>query len=218
MKRKITKSKTKPGSKPKSSTKRLLNKEPRKSICPSCSYVNISGEDRCAQCLHSLMTVDMPRPKSGERMQQVMMTAPVAELLTGEDLLVAQETDTIQKVVKIFQKDKKDCIVVFKKKKLVGILSQRDILHRVAGKSKDLAKVTVGSVMTRNPEYVRAEDPIAYVVNKMAMGGFRHVPVLNHDGTPISIVTIRDVLMYLARRHEIRTIGDPAEDRSRKNY
>jgi len=219
MKRKITSTRKKTGSNQvKSSTKRLLDAGPRKMTCPSCGYVNISGEDRCAQCLHSLMTQDIPRPKKGENIQQVMMTAPIAELLTDSDLLVAGESDTVQKVVKILQKEKKDCVLVFKKKKLVGILSQRDIIHRVAGRFKDLSKVSVGSVMTRNPEYVSVEDPIAYVVNKMSMGGFRHVPVLKHDGTPISIVSIGDVLAYLTRRHEAKMTGDIAEDRGRKKY
>lgn len=168
--------------------------------CPSCGFNNLEGEDRCVQCLHSLMQRDIPRPIKTDKLQSAMMTTPVVNLLTGKDLLVANTTDTVQKIVKILQQEKKNCILVYKKKKLVGILSNRDLLRRVAGQYKDLSKVKVESVMTPNPEYVRGEDPIAYVVNKMAMGGYRHVPVLREDGTPLSIVTIQDVLSYLARR------------------
>ena len=170
--------------------------------CPSCGAENIQGDDRCDQCLHSLMTVDLPKPKKGEKIQETMMTAPVSNLVTGRDLLVTSTTDTIQRVVKILQKEKKDCVLVFKRKKLVGILSQRDILHRVPGDYKNLAKLTVDKIMTPNPEFVLSEDPIAFAVNKMSMGGFRHVPVLAADGVPLSIITIRDVLRYLDRRDE----------------
>jgi len=38
------------------------------------------------------------------------------------------------------------------------------------------------------------------VVNKMAMGGYRHVPVLQEDGSPLSIIIIKDVLGYLSKR------------------
>ena len=76
----------------------------------------------------------------------------------------------------------------------------RDLLGKVAGKHKDLSKVKAEEVMTANPEFVKAEEPIAFVVNKMSMGGFRHVPVLSADGKPISIVSIKDVLRYLAQR------------------
>lgn len=172
--------------------------------CPSCGFENIQGEDRCAQCLHSLMQRDIPRPKRGDTLQRVMMTAPISDLLTGKDLLVASTADTVQKIVKIFQEKSKNCVLVYKKKKLVGILSNRDILLRVAGKYKDLSKVKVEQVMTPNPEYVKGSDPIAYAVNKMAIGGYRHVPVLAEDGTPLSIILIKDVLGYLSRREKNR--------------
>lgn len=170
--------------------------------CPACGHNNLEGEDRCEKCLHSLMQRDIPRPKKDDKLQSAFMTAPISDLLTGEDLLVCKATDTIQKIVKIFQKEKKGCVLVYSKKHLVGILSKRDLLWKVAGKYKDLSQTRVEQIMTRNPEFVYAESPIAYVVNKMAMGGFRHVPVLRQDGTPISIVSIQDVLNYLAKRHQ----------------
>ncbi len=170
--------------------------------CPSCGADNILGSDRCEQCLHSLMQVDLPKPKKDDKLQSALMTDPVASLLTGKDLLVCSPDDSIQKVVKIFQKEGKKCILVYEKKKMVGILSNRDLLLRVAGKYKDLSKIKVRQVMTPNPEFVTAEAPIAYVVNKMAMGVCRNVPVLAADGTPYSLVIIKDVLGYLARRRK----------------
>lgn len=175
-----------------------------KIACPSCGFVNIEGEDRCAQCLHTLHQRDIPLPKKNDMIQAVMLTAPISELLTGEDLLVASPSDTIQKILKIFQDQKKNCVLVYKNKKMVGILSNRDILWKVAAKYKDLSKVKVADVMTPNPEFVRPGDPIAFAVNKMAMGGFRHVPVLDDDGAPLSIILIKDVLEYLARREKTK--------------
>ena len=172
--------------------------------CPSCGFENIQGEDRCVQCLHSLMQRGIPLPKRNDALQRVMMTAPISDLLTGKDLLVANTTDTIQKIVKIFQEKAKNCVLVYNKKRLVGILSNRDILLKVAGKYKDLSKVKVEQVMTPNPEYVKGSDPIVYAVNKMAIGGYRHVPVLADDGTPLSIILIKDVLAYLSRREKNR--------------
>src|SRR5687767_13624856 len=106
-------------------------------LCPFCSYRNLQGEDRCQQCLHSLMQRDIPHPRKDDQFQTQLMTRPVADLLTGLDLLVCNPADSVQKVVKIFQKDKKNCVVVYSKKKMVGILSNRDILLRVAGRHKD---------------------------------------------------------------------------------
>ena len=146
------------------------------------------------------MHQNLPRPSKDDTLQSVMMTCPVEALLTGKDLLVASPSDSVQKVVRIFQKEKKDCVLVYKKKNLVGILVVRDMLWKVAGKYKDLSKVKVEDVMTTRIECLKPEDPLAFAVNKMALGGFRHLPVLNPDGTPISVIIIKDVLKYLSRR------------------
>ena len=173
--------------------------------CPSCGHENIEGEDRCVQCFHSLMQRDLPRTKTDDNFRRVMLIAPIADLVTGKDLLVASPSDTIDKIVKLFQKEKKGCVLVYKRKKMVGILSQRDLLLKVVGKQPDGSKIKVESVMTPNPEYVKLESPIAFVVNKMAMGGYRHVPILAADGTPVTIITIKDVLSYLSQAHKAIT-------------
>ena len=170
--------------------------------CSSCGFENILGADHCEQCFHSLMQRGLPKPKKDDRFQNAMMTAPISELLTGKDLLVAGASDPISKVVQILQKEQKSCVLVYEHRKLVGILSLRDLLRKVVGKYEDLSKVKVSSVMTPNPEYVHADDPIAVAVNKMAMGGCRHVPVLDQEGLPFSIISIKDVLSYLSRQEK----------------
>lgn len=165
--------------------------------CPSCKFVNLPGEDRCGQCLHSLMQRDIPQPKHDDAYQQTMMTTPISELITGKDLLVADKRDSVKKITEVLQREKKSCVLVYERKKLVGIISRRDLLRKATDEKLDLLKLTAAQVMTSQPEFVRPEDPIAYMVNKMALGGFRHVPVLAKDGTPISIVSIKDVLAYL---------------------
>ena len=165
--------------------------------CPACNFENMAGEDRCARCFHSLMQKDIPHPKLDDSFQNAMMTTPVGALLTGKDLLVASPKDPILQIVKVLQTEEKNCVLIYEKKKLVGIISNRDLLKKAAFPSKDLSKITAAQVMTPNPECVKPEDPIAYAVNKMAMGGYRHVPVLRDDGTPVSILTIKDVLSFL---------------------
>jgi CBS domain-containing protein len=170
-----------------------------KTSCPFCGYENPLGADHCGQCLHSLMKRDIPvSRRKGDVFQDALLNEPVSELLTGLDLLVCSPDDSVQKIVDIFQKDKKGCVLVYENKKMVGILSNRDLVLHAAGVHKDLSRVKVEEVMTRDPSFVRPDDPIAFAINKMAMGGYRHVPVLRPDGTPVSILLIRDILRYLS--------------------
>jgi CBS domain-containing protein len=52
--------------------------------------------------------------------------------------------------------------------------------------------------MTPSPETLTDEDSLAYAVNKMSVGGYRHIPLLR-DGRAVGIISIRDVLGYLSR-------------------
>jgi CBS domain-containing protein len=170
--------------------------------CPSCAFVNIPGSDYCEECLHSLMQIDLPSPRKNDALQSAILTVRTSELLTGKDLLVARKIDSVLKIVKILQREKKDCVLIYERKSLIGILSQRDLLRKAVGSNQDLSKLKVESVMTRKPETVRPEDPIALVLNKMAMGGYRHVPVLKEDGSPLSIISVKDIFCYLSSRSD----------------
>ncbi len=167
--------------------------------CPYCGFENPPVADHCGQCLHSLMQKHIPTArKKPDAFQDALMKEPISELMTGLDLLVCSPEDTLDKIVKIFQKENKGCVLVYKNKKMVGILSNRDLLLRTTGTNVDLKKIKVEEVMTRDPGFLHPEDPIAFAINKMAMGGYRHVPIIRPDGTPVSILLIRDVLRYLS--------------------
>jgi CBS domain-containing protein len=78
---------------------------------------------------------------------------------------------------------------------LVGIFTDRDAVLKVAAAAAD--RRPVREVMTPDPVVLRRDDPVAVAIHKMAVGGFRHVPILD-DGHPIGVVSARDVFRHLA--------------------
>ncbi len=81
---------------------------------------------------------------------------------------------------------------------LKGIFTGRDFVVRVAARGLDPRDCFLGSVMTTHPECVAPEDPVAYVIERMAAGGYRHVPVVDGD-LPVGIVSVRDLCAHTAR-------------------
>ncbi len=91
----------------------------------------------------------------------------------------------------------KGCVLICgPDKKMLGIVSIRDILLKVAGLIKDPAKVPVKNIMTAKPECLDKEAPLSYALHKMSIGKFRHVPVLD-KGIPVGVVSTRDLIDYL---------------------
>ncbi len=81
---------------------------------------------------------------------------------------------------------------------LVGILTERDYLNKVVGIHEDFCRLALAGIMTPNPETVEMTDSLAYALQKMDGGSYRHLPVVE-EGRPVGIVLVRDVIRYVTR-------------------
>jgi CBS domain-containing protein len=88
-----------------------------------------------------------------------------------------------------------DCVLVVEGERLVGIFTDRDAVLKVAGTKT--GGQPISSVMTHDPVVLRHDETIAVAINKMAVGGFRHIPIVE-DGRPTGVVSARDVFHHLA--------------------
>jgi signal transduction histidine kinase len=85
------------------------------------------------------------------------------------------------------------CLVVQEGDKLVGILSERDVVARVVSLDQSPAETKVREVMTTNVVTADFETQMDEVQTVMTTHGIRHLPVVT-DGTVVGMVSSRDVL------------------------
>jgi len=69
----------------------------------------------------------------------------------------------------------------------------------------------VGKVMSPAPEALRPADGVAYALNRMAVGRFRHVPVVTPDGAPAGMLTPRDLVDFIVELCPEETLNLPPE-------
>ena len=95
-------------------------------------------------------------------------------------------------------------------KKITGDIAKadRDVLLRIIDRGRNPANLPLAEVMVSDPESVPNDATIAWVLNKMSVGGFRHVPVVDDEHRPAFVVSVRDVVEYLVEAfpREILTI------------
>ncbi|WP_417397265.1 CBS domain-containing protein [Gimesia chilikensis] len=87
----------------------------------------------------------------------------------------------------------------------IGMLTDRDLALRVVGKGRDAIKTTVWDIMTRFPCSISEETSIEAALTKMRSGGFRRLPVVDHEGKLIGVLTLDDILELLCE--EFTEIG-----------
>ena len=81
--------------------------------------------------------------------------------------------------------------------KLLGVFTERDLLHRVAGQGWNYRTYKIKYVMTRDPECLTENDSIGKALNLMLSQGYRHVPILDRSQKPIRLLSIREILDFL---------------------
>ncbi|HTY09694.1 MAG TPA: CBS domain-containing protein [Bacteroidota bacterium] len=111
--------------------------------------------------------------------------------------LVVDSAADVGTTIEAMQQRKTGSVLVVKDGLLVGIFTERDILMKVVNKKTDLYKVKVSEFMKASPEALHLDDSIAYAMNIMSVGGYRHVPIVDDQKRPVSILSVKDVISYI---------------------
>jgi len=96
---------------------------------------------------------------------------------------------------------------------LVGIFTERDLLTKVAGQPLDWAREQVSRFMTPGPETLRPGDPIAWALNCMHLGGYRHVPLTDEGGRPVGVVSVKDIVDLIVELFPAAVLNLPPSPR-----
>lgn len=114
----------------------------------------------------------------------------------GQDVVTIAEGDTIATAVTILRDNKIGALVVVNDAGgLSGILSERDIVRKLADTPGQTLPQSVAENMTRDVVTCRAQDSLVTVLRQMTDGRFRHMPVLEGDRL-IGMITIGDVISH----------------------
>ena len=125
--------------------------------------------------------------------------ATLGELMTKDLLEVAPE-DTLGQAAEAMVERGVGSAVVSDFGRLIGILTERDVLRAVAGRVHS-SEARVREWMTQEPVTASVTTELEEAARTMLDQGFRHLPVVD-DERAIGIVSIRDVVDWTVRGAE----------------
>ena len=103
------------------------------------------------------------------------------------------------------QKGRFGCVlIVDEQEQLAGIITERDLLVHIDEVRAQPDKIRVDDIMTPSPESLRPNDSMAFALNLMHLGHFRHIPLLigesdEDEGVyPASVISSKDIANYVA--------------------
>jgi CBS domain-containing protein len=147
-------------------------------------------------------------------MQKIQKT--ISEFLAGRALPRLEPGATVAAALEHLRSAGGQCVLVTEGETLVGIFTERDFVFRVAAEDRDPSTTALADVMTGEPETLRPEDCISYAINRMAVRGFRNVPIVDDGGRLVGLLSVRDVMSHLrevfAELEETEVVEDRMEE------
>ncbi len=120
-----------------------------------------------------------------------LLRTAISDVVGRRPVVTVPPDAPIEKVLAAMRAKKVSAVVVVERRKtrrVVGLFSERDLVSR-ALPVRGWAKAPVQRFMTPAPETLRPKDPVAYALNKMSVGRFRHVPLVDAAGRSAGMIT-----------------------------
>ena len=143
-----------------------------------------------------------------------LLREPTGVLRTRKPLVFSRQ-DSATDAMRAMQAEHRGCVLVTYDgtpgSELTGIFTERDVLFRIVDRGRNPASLPIGEVMTAEPETLSVHATVAYVLNKMSVGGFRHVPVVDDEHRPYGVISVRDVVTFLVDAFPREVLNLPTE-------
>jgi CBS domain-containing protein len=131
----------------------------------------------------------------------------IRSLRLSDPARVNPET-SLAESIKVMRLSSIGCALICEGRKVVGILTERDVLNTIVGADVDL-RLPVREFMTSTPGTLRPEDTLAEAIRLMTGKGYRHIPLTDGEGRDAGVVCAKDIIEYIAEHFPAEVVNLP---------
>src|SRR5688572_13762107 len=119
-------------------------------------------------------------------------TRHVRDVMTPNPECVS-ERDSIRDVARIMKEQDTGVVPVVDGKRIIGLITDRDIVVRGIAEGRDVSTVKVNEIMTKSVRSVKEDTPLNEVLDLMSNAEIRRVPVVNGNDELVGIISLGDI-------------------------
>ncbi|MFH1307569.1 MAG: CBS domain-containing protein [archaeon] len=139
----------------------------------------------------------------------------VGDVMTRNFVSVAPDVN-LTDCAKIMIKKRVGSLIIKDKQKLLGIITEKDIIWALTKKSEsDLRKIKVKEIAARKVATIKPSADISQAINRMKKLKFRRLPVVV-NGNVIGMLTLKDVLRIEPSLFDIASYNNDIKEEGEK--
>lgn len=120
----------------------------------------------------------------------------------GRNVITIQPGATLAEAAKLLAEKRIGALLILGADyRIIGILSERDIVRTIAERGANALDEVVGTAMTRDVVTCKDAETVSSIMDRMTAGKFRHMPVVDQDRA-VGMISIGDVVKYRVREME----------------
>lgn len=161
-------------------------------------------ERRAAQKQARLVPTDKTDAPRGVRRDSVKNFAT-------ENFARVDANVSLAETIRLMQQDQDGCVIVCEGARVVGILTEHDVLTKIVGRQVDISvdmNAPVRTVMSSDVATLSPDATLGDVVHLMNERGLRNIPVVDKD-VSVGSISVLDVITYLAESYPKETMNLP---------
>jgi CBS domain-containing protein len=155
--------------------------------------------------------------ESGERKRTFdakLLQEPLT-LLPSRPPLALSASASVKDAMQAMKRHHRGCVLITQdgtvRSPLTGIFTERDVLTKIIDSGRNPATVPLSEVMTADPESLPTDAKLAWALNMMSVGGFRHLPVTDTRSWPAFIISVRDIVEFLVESFPTEILNLPPD-------
>ena len=156
-----------------------------------------------------LSVMDEREKESPEIKTGVTLEDPLEALGLREPITVRSDTSLLEAFKLMAYHDIGSLLVTDKKGKLKGIITERDVVRKACAKCEVVSNHQVGEFMSTEPRTLRADDSVAFALNRMCVHNIRHVPIVDKKKRVEGVVSMRDIVKHVGECYQKEIVNLP---------
>ena len=120
----------------------------------------------------------------------------VSDIMTTNVATINSE-DTVLEACKRYNRLKIGCLIVMREQRMVGIVTERDIINRTINRLMDPSETKVEDIMSKNILSIHPATDVEEAVDIMVKNKIKKLPVISDHGGLVGIVTITDIITVM---------------------